>query len=44
MSRILVVGDADDSVRKALADIKSAPDANALIADAINKRFNKDAK
>jgi len=40
----LVVGDADDSVRKALADIKPTPDANALIADAINKRFNKDAK
>lgn len=40
----MVVGDADDSVRKAIADIKPAPDANDLIADAINKRFNKDAK
>lgn len=40
----LVVGDADDSVRKAIGDIKPTPDANALIADAINKRFNKDAK
>lgn len=40
----LVIGDADDTARNVISDIKPQKDADALIADAIHNRFNKGAK
>lgn len=43
----LALGDSvkvDDSVREVLKDKQPVKDSDALIADAINKRFNKEAK
>lgn len=40
----LMLDGADDTMRKAIGDIEPKKDAESLIADAINKRFNKGAE